>query len=93
MSFSDALMLVPVAQVGLMVPLTPGGLATYDAGWYALLTIQGVSAADAVLFVVMHRVLVMLSLIAMVGLVEAPLQLRNLVLRRWGTAARRLERP
>ncbi len=92
-SFSDALMLVPVAQVGLMVPLTPGGLATYDAGWYALLTIQGVSAADAVLFVVMHRVLVMLSLIAMVGLVEAPLQLRNLVLRRWGTAARRLERP
>jgi uncharacterized protein (TIRG00374 family) len=92
MSFSDALMLVPVAQVGLMVPLTPGGLGTYDAGWYALLTIHGVSAGDAVLFVVMHRVLVSLSLITMLALIEAPLQFRSLVLRRWGTVARRPER-
>lgn len=36
-----------VAQIGIMIPLTPGGLGTVDAFMIALLTAMGVSVGDA----------------------------------------------
>jgi uncharacterized protein (TIRG00374 family) len=36
-----------VAQIGLMIPITPGGLGTVDAAMIALLTALGVDAGDA----------------------------------------------
>ena len=36
-----------VAQIGLMIPITPGGLGTVDAAMIALLTSMGVSSGDA----------------------------------------------
>ncbi len=36
-----------VAQIGLMIPITPGGLGTVDAVMIALLTALGVNAGDA----------------------------------------------
>ena len=36
-----------VAQIGLMIPITPGGLGTVDAAMIALLTALGVNAGDA----------------------------------------------
>jgi uncharacterized protein (TIRG00374 family) len=36
-----------VAQIGIMIPITPGGLGTVDAFMISLLTAMGVSAGDA----------------------------------------------
>ena len=36
-----------VAQIGIMIPLTPGGLGTVDAFMISLLTAMGVSSGDA----------------------------------------------
>lgn len=36
-----------ISQIGIMIPITPGGLGTVDAALIALLTVVGVSAADA----------------------------------------------
>jgi hypothetical protein len=36
-----------VAQIGLMIPITPGGLGTVDAAMIALLTAMGVPAGAA----------------------------------------------
>jgi len=36
-----------VAQIGIMIPITPGGLGTVDAFMISLLTAMGVSSGDA----------------------------------------------
>lgn len=46
-SFYVAFGAFAVAQIGIMIPLTPGGLGTVDAFMIALLTAMGVSSGDA----------------------------------------------
>ena len=46
-SFFVAFGAFAVAQIGIMIPLTPGGLGTVDAFMIALLTAMGVSSGDA----------------------------------------------
>lgn len=72
-SLVTVLLLIPLAQLTLAVPLAPGGLGVYEAGWYGLLLAQGVPATDVLSIVVMQRVLSVLSLIGMGMLTEIAL--------------------
>ena len=44
-----------VAQIGLMIPITPGGLGTVDAFMLSLLTAMGVKTGDATAAVLVWR--------------------------------------
>lgn len=46
---------MPLAQLGLVLAITPGGLGITDLGWYAILAVAGIDRADALLFVVGSR--------------------------------------
>ena len=78
LSLAQVLLIAPIAQVALMVPITPGGLGVYDAGWYGLLVVLGVSPSEALLFIVLHRVLNLLALLILVALTETPVQIGKL---------------
>lgn len=67
---TTALLLTPVAQLTLVVPLLPAGLGVYEAGWYGLLAARGVAANDALSIVVTHRLLTAVALIAIVAATE-----------------------
>jgi uncharacterized membrane protein YbhN (UPF0104 family) len=67
----DMLLLVPVVQLTLIVPLTPGGLGLYEAGWYGVLLLQGVSAGEGLVFVVLQRVLSAASLLCLFTLTQS----------------------
>ena len=70
-------LLVPMAQLALLILLTPGGLGTYDGGWYGLLLLQDVSAGESLAFIVMLRVLVGVSLLLTAGVGEIGWRLRS----------------
>ncbi len=70
-SLEEMALLVPIVQVALLVPLTPGGLGVYDAGWYGALLSRGVPGTDALAFVLLHRVLSTAALLAIAALTEA----------------------
>lgn len=80
-SMEETFLLVPIVQVALLVPLTPGGLGVYDAGWYGALLSRGVAGADALAFVLLHRVLSTAALLAIAALTEAAWHLGRLVRR------------
>ena len=70
LGFASVLLLVPVPQTTLLIPFIPGGLGPFDAGWYGILLLHGVSTADSLSFMLMHRVLDILSVLVMVALTE-----------------------
>jgi uncharacterized membrane protein YbhN (UPF0104 family) len=61
LSISPALILLgtPVGQLSYLFAFTPGGLGIFDAGWYAILRVGGVSLKSATQFVVGQRFLTM----------------------------------
>ena len=75
--FATVFLLVPFAQLTLLIPFIPGGLGSYDAGWYGILLLQGVSAGDSLSFIVTHRVLVTLALLLMAAFTEIAWQLNK----------------
>jgi hypothetical protein len=67
----DTLLLVPAVQLTLLVPLTPGGLGLYEAGWYGVLLLQGVAAGEGLVFMVLQRVLSAASLLCLFAVTQA----------------------
>jgi uncharacterized membrane protein YbhN (UPF0104 family) len=45
----------PITQLSLVISVTPGGLGLFDAGWYGVLLLGGVSRGEALTFVVAQR--------------------------------------
>lgn len=71
LSSIKTLLLVPAVQLTLMVPLTPGGLGLYEAGWYGVLLLHGATTGDSLAFVVLQRVLSTVSLLALFSSIQA----------------------
>lgn len=78
LSFGDLWLLLPLAQATLLVPITPGGLGIYEAGWYGILIARGVSPEETLLFVVLNRVLSVVALL----IITAASELASLLVRR-----------
>jgi uncharacterized membrane protein YbhN (UPF0104 family) len=47
---------IPVAQLSLLLAFTPGALGILEGGWYVVLVIGGVAAADIAAFLLGQRV-------------------------------------
>lgn len=77
LSLVDTLLLVPVVQLTLLISFTPGGLGFYDAGWYGILLAMGISQGDALLFILVQRALITVSILLTVALTEIPFQLNK----------------
>lgn len=46
----------PIGQLSYLFAFTPGGLGIFEAGWFAILKIGGVTTAHALVFVVGQRI-------------------------------------
>jgi uncharacterized protein (TIRG00374 family) len=75
------LAIVPISQLALIIPITPGGIGIYDASWYGLLTLGGVTPTEGILFVLLHRILIIISLVGLLVLTEVLFVLRKLFLK------------
>ena len=57
----------PMTQLSLVLAVTPGGLGLFDAGWYGVLLLGGVSNQDALTFVIAQRAYVFLFVLIWAG--------------------------
>jgi uncharacterized membrane protein YbhN (UPF0104 family) len=58
----------PAVQLSLVVAVTPGGLGFFDAGWYGVLLLGGMTKQDALAFVVAQRAYLTVFVLACAGL-------------------------
>ena len=72
-------MAAAVAQIGLIIGVTPGGLGLVEAGWAGALHKFGVSSMDAAKFLLAQRILIFVSvlLIALLSVMEGYLTKRR----------------
>ena len=61
-SFAVILLIFSVAQLGLLIPLTPGGLGAVELTWLGVLTAVDVSTEEATVFLIGMRVYSVVSL-------------------------------
>jgi uncharacterized membrane protein YbhN (UPF0104 family) len=57
----------PLTQLSLILAVTPGGLGLFDAGWYGVLLLGGVSHQDALTFVIAQRAYIFVFVLIWAG--------------------------
>jgi len=57
----------PVTQLSLLLAMTPGGLGLYDAGWYGVLLLGGITQQEALTFVIAQRAYVFVFVLVWAG--------------------------
>jgi uncharacterized protein (TIRG00374 family) len=57
----------PITQLSLVLAVTPGGLGLFDAGWYGVLRLGGVSHQDALTFVIAQRACIFVFVLVWAG--------------------------
>jgi len=68
---------MPICQLSFLIAFTPGGLGIFEAGWFAVLILGGIAAAEASIFVVGQRILLMLSIAILTVLTQIFFFFRN----------------
>jgi uncharacterized membrane protein YbhN (UPF0104 family) len=58
---------LPVAQLSLLLAVTPGGLGLYDAGWYGVLLLGGIPQQEALTFVIAQRAYIFVFVLIWAG--------------------------
>ena len=67
--FVTIYLIVPVAQLIMLLNITPMGLGMREAGWAAVLTLAGASPKDALIFALGHRAYLYVS-VSVLGLIS-----------------------
>jgi uncharacterized membrane protein YbhN (UPF0104 family) len=57
----------PITQLSLVLAVTPGGLGVFDASWYGVLLLGGVSHQDAITFVIAQRAYIFIFVLIWAG--------------------------
>jgi len=57
----------PVTQLSLILAMTPGGIGVFDASWYGVLRLGGLSNQDALAFVVAQRAYIFVFVLIWAG--------------------------
>lgn len=57
----------PITQLSLVLAVTPGGLGLFDASWYGVLLLGGVSRQDALAFVIAQRAYIFVFVLLWAG--------------------------
>jgi uncharacterized membrane protein YbhN (UPF0104 family) len=57
----------PITQLSLVLAVTPGGLGLFDASWYGVLLLGGVSHQDALTFVIAQRAYIFVFVLIWAG--------------------------
>lgn len=70
----------PIGQLGYLLSFTPGGLGGFEAGWFGILKLDGVTTEQALTFVVGQRVLSVLYVMLLAFIAHMTHLIRNVSL-------------